>query len=150
MSLNAQAAHETSPELVVTFVRRVIEEHRIPQRTDRRNHPRKAISVPVIVEPLDEAFSPAAECFSAVTKNISTGGIGILHTEFVNSHYLRIGLSTAGETMQLLAQVKNCVKSGEMYHIGARFVVDWRNWRSKQRANSRQLTDLSNESRKVR
>jgi len=120
------------PEKVVSFVQRLVQEVGAPSKQDRRSQPRKAICVPVIVHPLDEQFQPRGEPFSAVTKDISGGGVGLIHSEVIDSAYLQIEFTIPNEQqMSLLGHVRHCTRCGPSYHIGARFVVDWNAWRDE-------------------
>lgn len=118
------------PEVVVSFVRRLLDVHRAPVESERRAQRRDSITIPVKIQPLDSRYQSTGISFCAVTKDISTGGIGLIHTDAVDSTFLQIEISSDnGETMSLLAQVKNCTPFGKCYHIGAQFVVDWSSWR---------------------
>ena len=133
------------PEAVVSFVRRLIDDYRPNVESERRAQPRKAVTIPVVVQPLDSGFQLAGEAFNAVTKDISAGGIGVMHSEQVTTRYLQVQVATQdGEQMSLLAQVKHCTPHGQYYHIGARFVVDWNRWRDNEsHSNSSRAESVS-------
>ena len=136
MSVSNLDSARHSPEVVVSFVRRLIDSHRTLVEPERRSQPREAVVIPVNVQPVDSDFRPAGDSFSAFTKDISTGGIGLIHSESVGVKYLQIEIAApSGEEMSLLAQVKNCTLKGKCYHVGARFVVDWSSWRDNEAAN---------------
>lgn len=121
------------PEVVFKFVKRLIEDHRTSFETERRNSSREAISLPILVQPLSASFQSAGPDFHAVTKDISPGGIGILHDEPVEAKYLQIEICARdGETMSLLVHVEHVTPRGQLYHVGARFVVDWSMWRESE------------------
>lgn len=126
------------PEVVVTFVKRLIEEYRSGVETERRAQTREAIALPIVVQPLNAHFQPTGDVFDAITKDFSTGGFGVIHSEQVASRYMRIEIvAQNGEEMSLLAQVEHCTPWGPNYHVGARFLVDWSLWRDNEpRSNS--------------
>ena len=113
-------------EEVVAFVDRVTKECRSYEGPERRMANRQAIAVAVAVQPLDSEFELDGESFTAVTTNISGGGIGFVHRIPVCSPYVQLTLSLeSGETFELLAAVRHCSPKADLYEIGGRFVVDW-------------------------
>lgn len=126
MSISELASLRHPPEEVVAFVKRLTRDFEKRPGSERRAQPRKAITVPVVVQRLDDEFQPVGETFSALTKDISGGGVGILHSEPVTTGYLQIQFSTSEhEQMVLLSCIRHCTPCGQAYHIGGRFVVDW-------------------------
>jgi hypothetical protein len=90
---------------------------------DRRQHPRHAISLPVIVLPLATDFRVNGDAVTMTTANISLGGAALLHTRFVDAPYLAIDFTTAGvDKMQVVLQVLRCRASGPVYEIGGKFI----------------------------
>ena len=137
MSVSNMASLRHPPEVVVSFVNRLMDDHHPHDKPERRARPREPIAIPVSAQPLDANFRPTGDVFAAVTKDISTGGIGVIHSEQIVARYLQIEIATQdGEEMSLLAQVKHCTPYGPHYHIGARFVVDWSLWRDKKAQNN--------------
>lgn len=130
MSASQLASLQHPPEVVVSFVRELMDGH---QRvvSDRRFHPRNVIELPAVVQPLDFDFQPAGQLFIATTKDVSTGGVALIHTDQVTAPYLQIEFATQeAKAMSLLAKVIHCTPYGQHFHVGARFVVDWSRWRS--------------------
>jgi hypothetical protein len=132
MSVSEVTSLRHPPEKVVAFVRRLIDGYQSHAGPERRSTPRHQIGLPVTVQPLDSSFHPIGEAFIAHTKDVSGGGVGLLHGEFVTAHFLQIEFTTSDhEQMALLARVKHCTPHGQAYHIGARFVVDWNSTRKE-------------------
>ena len=151
MSVSNLTSLRHPPEAVVSFVRRVIDGHCPRVEFERRAQPREPITIPVLVQPLDAQFQPAGDVFGAVTKDISTGGIGVLHSEPITARYLQITLAAQdGEEMSLLAQVKHCTTVGQHYHIGARFVVDWSMWRDREFRGNSDIRSVSADTERLR
>jgi hypothetical protein len=93
---------------------------------NRRSETRDAISVPIMVQPLDANFQPVGGPFCAVSRDVSGGGIGLIHTDPITAEYVHIRLTTrGGEELEVLGKVKHCTANGPYFQIGARFVVDW-------------------------
>ena len=132
MSVSNEAVLRHPPEVVVSFVQRLIQSYSAGAEgeSERRAQPRRLISIPIVVQPLDANFQPVGDVFHAMTKDISRGGVGISHNGRVAAKYLQIEVATRdGEKMTLMSKVEHCTPDGQLYHIGARFVVDWTLWR---------------------
>ena len=124
-----------TPEIVVSFVRRLVDSY-CPNDGERRAEPRVALRIPIVMQLLDENFQPIGDTFDAVTKDISTGGIRVLHMAPLNARFFQVdAVSQKGEHMSLLAEVKHCTPIGDHHEIGARFVVDWSHWRVNESPN---------------
>lgn len=127
------------PEVVVSFVRRLIEVNGTTKARDRRSRQRDEIELPISVQPLDDNFQRAGDAFAAVTKDISTGGIGLSHSEPIATRYLQIEFTNKiGDDITLAAQVRHCTPCGSNFHIGVRFVVDWSKWHGNAGSRSSQ------------
>ncbi|MCA9148758.1 MAG: PilZ domain-containing protein [Planctomycetales bacterium] len=114
---------ESSPEVITTFMQQVVVEYHNYGMGHRRSEPREAVAVPVVVQQVDSSLEPLDEPFDAVTRDISTGGIGLFHLREIKSGLIKVTM-TAPETheqMTLLARVEHCTKCGGFYIIGCRF-----------------------------
>ena len=124
--MSAQQALAQSPEVVVNFVRQLIEEQHRCVGIERRSDERESISVPVMVQPLDDQYEPQGPPFTALTRNLSGGGIGLLHNEPVSNSYIQVRLrNRASETLDVVANVRHCSFQDGHYLIGGRFVIRW-------------------------
>ena len=66
-----------------------------PVENERRQHPRYDVATTALVRPIDKNFRPAGAAFRAAVRDISAGGLRMLHTRYVGAHLLavRLGLS---------------------------------------------------------
>ena len=90
---------------------------------ERRSEGRQPLAVAVAAAPLDEELHPTGEPFALMTRDISTKGIGLVHTGPVFDAYLAVQIpSPAGEPIQVLVEVVRCNPVGDVWSIGGLFV----------------------------
>jgi hypothetical protein len=111
------------PAELIRFVDRLANE--TPRtHSEERRFPRYKLTVEVWVQPVDSNFEPLDKPFTAVSRDISTAGIGLLHTRAVRDKYLWLRLVTsAGGVMNVVVEVLRCRPIGMFYEIGAKFVA---------------------------
>jgi hypothetical protein len=100
------------------------------RRTDRR----KPVVLDIIAVPLGENRQPCGEPFLALSRNISRGGIALLHTENVRAPYLLLRIETTRH--QVIQTVVEVVRSRRFYQfteISGRFKVVSKKKRSSPR-----------------
>jgi hypothetical protein len=91
---------------------------------ERRTDKRRPIQLDVIAVPLDAQFRQIGEPFLALTRNISRGGIAILHTEKVSAPYLLLRLETQRhDVIQAIIQVVRSRTFYQFTEISGRFEV---------------------------
>jgi len=96
----------------------------IHERIEERRSPRHKLTAEVRVQPVDRHFEPTAAAFMAVTRDISTDGIGLMHDRAVRDKYLWLRLKTpGGKLMNVVVEVVRCRPLGKFYDIGGRFVA---------------------------
>jgi len=94
----------------------------VPEK-ENRNSPRRPISVRLRVIPCNESGEPAGQPFVALTRDLSAGGICLVHTRATNASHLLVVLRAQGlEPMQLVVEVLRCRAIGRFYEIAGRFV----------------------------
>lgn len=113
------------PDRIVAFVRRVAaRSYRGPERRVRERH---RVPLPVIAVPVTEDCEPVGEPFRTFTRDVSTGGVGLLHTRPVTSSHLalEIGLRDgSGAPLQVLVRVLRCRRINDhLFDIGGEFVT---------------------------
>jgi hypothetical protein len=108
---------------------------------ERRTDKRKPVVLDVIAVPLDAQRQPAGEPFLALTRNISHGGISILHTEKVSAPYLLLRLETQRhQTIQAVIQVVRSRSFYQFTEISGRFEVSVEKKRLAARSPKRKST----------
>ena len=111
------------PTELLRFVHRVAEET-LRDHVEERQFPRYKLTVEVWVQPVNSDFEPLGDPFTAVSRDISTSGIGLMHTRAIRDKYLWLRLATqGGGTMNVVVEVLRCRPIGMFYDIGAKFVA---------------------------
>ena len=111
------------PAELIRFVHQLASET-LRQRAEERKFPRYKLTVEVWVQPVDADFEPLDKPFTAVSRDISTGGIGLIHTRAIRDKYLWLRLvKPGGGAMNVIVEVLRCRPVGTFYEIGAKFVV---------------------------
>ena len=82
--------------------------------------------VSVSVRLLDDHLHELGTSLEAVTRDISSDGIGLVCEQPIAAEYIRVQLTTPkGEPMDVLANVRHCSPDGQRYHVGVSIVADW-------------------------
>jgi hypothetical protein len=102
---------------------------------ERRSEKRRPVVLNIIAVPLDEDRNPCGEPFLALSRNISRGGIALLHTEMVKSPYLLLRIETLRhEVIQAVVQVVRARNFYQFTEISGRFVANAKKKRSSPRS----------------
>jgi hypothetical protein len=119
----SSVAARPSAELV-SFARRQIRNARANEClfSERRSEARLHLAVPVLVRPLDDDFNPVGEYFSAVTRDISPSGVGLIAEQPISYRHVVLRMHLANEEVTVIAEVKWHKPMGPFEGIGCRFV----------------------------
>lgn len=90
---------------------------------ERRTENRCAVAIPVLAQPVDAQFNAIGAPFSAVTRDISPQGIGLVHSEDVKHSLLALQMSLAEQETNLVARVRWSKQLGPLYVFGTSFVA---------------------------
>jgi hypothetical protein len=108
------------------------------ENDERRTEKRKPVVLDVIAVPLDAQFRQTGEPFLALTRNISQGGIAILHTEKITAPYLLLRLEThRHEAIQAIIEVVRTRTFYQFTEISGRFEVSPEKKQSAGRSTKR-------------
>ena len=111
------------PRQLVEFVKQLVRET-VTARVEERQEQRYKVAIPVVVQSLDLEFRPTAESFKAMSRDISPGGIGLIHTRALKEKHLLLRLETnSGDQMAVVMEVLRCRPIGLFYDIGGRFIA---------------------------
>jgi hypothetical protein len=73
---------------------------------ERRADTRYVVAIPSIVQPLDEAYQLQDNRFFAATRDISMGGIALIHTQPLTAEFAGVKLTLPdGTSIELLVEV---------------------------------------------
>lgn len=116
------------PQEIVEFVERLIGQYKQDDRfcgaNERRSEQRHPIAVPIIARPVGEDLQSAGEPFVAVTKDISTRGVALLHHEPIDSKYMAVRLTDRdGRKLTGAIEVLRCRQVGQFFEVGGKFVT---------------------------
>jgi hypothetical protein len=86
-------------------------------------HKRYRMAVPVVAVPLGFDFKIAGEPLRMTTKDISLGGVSLIHTRFTDQPYFALGFTAAGvEYVQVIAEILSVRNFGPVYEVAGQFV----------------------------
>jgi hypothetical protein len=113
------------PERIAAFVRRVAgRSYNGPERRLRERH---RVPLPVIAVPISDDGEPVGDAFRTFTRDVSTGGVGLLHTRPITSSHLALEIGArdgSGATLQVLVRVLRCRRINDhLYDVGCEFVT---------------------------
>lgn len=97
---------------------------RTEQADERRQRDRfrMVTSVPAIA--VDEECRPIGEPFMLMTRDISTTGIALVHTEPIDAKRVVVEMTgAAGECIQIAIEILRSRRVGDFYEIGGRYVA---------------------------
>jgi CheY-like chemotaxis protein len=93
---------------------------------ERRESERASLLATVTVVPLNGSWEPCGEPFKAVARDVSEGGLSLLHTRAVTAEYLALRWSTlgaSGQQINLILEVHRCQPMGPFYEVAGRFAT---------------------------
>ncbi len=91
---------------------------------ERRTHTRYVVALRSIVQPLGDEHRPFGNSFHAVTRDISAGGMALVHTQPVAAKFLEVTLSSPeGNDIKVLLRVLRVSRLGTYYDIAGEFVT---------------------------
>jgi hypothetical protein len=112
---------QLTPEAVSNLVNNS-QTRRVPF-VEKRNYQRIPMVAHVPAMPLDENNEPVGPPFMVMTRNISTVGISLIHSEAIDAKRLAIELqASSGGRIQLAVEVLRCQKLGDFYEIGGKLI----------------------------
>jgi hypothetical protein len=117
-----------SQDEITAFVEQLIwqfiEQGLYYQGPNRRKEKRHPINVSVRTTPLDENLHPAGDPFITTTRDISNGGIALIHSETVPAPFLAVELKDLeGVWFQAAVEILRRRPVGPFFEIAGKFVV---------------------------
>lgn len=109
------------PSELVDFAERQVRHARF-EGSDRRTEKRHLMVVPALLLPLDSSGRAQGPPFPAVTRDISTKAIGLIHTDSLRHSRLALHIQLAGVQANVIAELVWCQPLGPFYFSGCRFV----------------------------
>lgn len=126
INMNTTAAKVVSSDVLAAQLQEIIVEYDSYKKQYRRAEPRESVSIPVEAVELDDDFMPLSDPIHMVTRDISTGGMGMFHTQRLSAKYLRLQFSSpfSLESFSVIGRVEHCTPCGKYFIIGCAFVTD--------------------------
>ncbi|MFV2065712.1 MAG: hypothetical protein ACC645_01940 [Pirellulales bacterium] len=121
IEFDATQVEQPSAEVAAIIAKLVPQEREEPEH---RQFPRHCVTLAVSAVPVDEAHRPTDASFVALTRNISQGGISLIHSSPVAAKLLAIELPMPGsEPLQVVVRLDRCRRIGEFYELAGPFVT---------------------------
>lgn len=116
--------YEHSTQAITSFIESVDGKVLSFEGHERRTHARYVVAIPSVVWPLDKEHRPQGKSLFAVTRDISVGGISLIHSQPATTKFLGVKLTLANEKeIHLLIKVLRCRPLGTYYDIAGEFVT---------------------------
>ena len=112
-----------SADDVFDLIGRLWDSHDTPVQENRASD-RRPISLPVFVQPVNDHLQPVGEPFTAISRNISLGGIGFIASCPVETRLAQIRCQGLFADQSLLIEIRHQNPVGDFYLIGGTFLVD--------------------------
>ena len=99
--------------------------HNVYRGQERRSQIRFIVAAPVVAQVVDEQYAPVGEPFQVILRDISTGGVCLLHPTSIESRFLAVTLAHPTDehaTVQVVVEICSRRVDGPMFRIGASFV----------------------------
>ena len=110
---------EASPELRAFAERQALQAMEQTPPVDRRGQNRITIAVPAILQLVDASIKPLGNPFAALTRDITSEGLGlIVENELPSEELYAIQIGEGGNSACLLAQSIWCQPTGPFYLTG--------------------------------
>ena len=130
MTSNLQAAEQPkSTNQISEFMKQVeaiyLLEYAKTIGVERRNSKRMPITMPVCVTELDEHFQPTDYQHHAVTRDISTTGVGLVTTNPIGRKVVELTFQPyQGQSFSTIAETIYCNEHGYYFQVGFQFVAE--------------------------
>jgi DNA-binding response OmpR family regulator len=122
-----QTAHDElaePPQAMLNFLERNFEE---PGAIgERRKTDRVSLLATVVAVPVNRKFEPVGEAFKAAARDVSQGGMSMLHTRAVTSEYLALrwqSLASKNSFIKVVMKLCRCRPMGPFYEVAGEFVM---------------------------
>ncbi len=113
--------HLGSPsDAVASLVAKLVSEE--SGEADRRAHVRHPLMMAIATVAVDDDVQPVAEPVTMITRDISSHGIGLIHTQPVDAKWIVIELPLQTGTEQFVMEVVRCHPVDRFYDVGGRFI----------------------------
>lgn len=116
-----------SPHVIAAFVARLtagLHPIMYVKGAEKRSQPRYILSIPVDVQPLDRMFNLHGDAFQVQTRDISTTGIGLIHSQAADTQFLTLRLAHPdGEQLDTVVKVLWSRQRGRRFDIGVSFIT---------------------------
>lgn len=117
-----------SPEHIHSFVNEIESTYLLdrPRKigTERRAVERMAVTMPVGITPLDEQLKPSNYELNAITRDLSSKGVGLVSNSPIAREYVLLTFQPfQGNSFDVVAKVIYCNDLGYYFQIGCEFQV---------------------------
>ena len=115
-----------TPEDIFEAVSWALSRKQAERNSDRRISERTIVHLPIVVQQIDEHGEPHGHRFTAITKDVSVGGIGIMSQQAIDSPQILVQFeSPEAIKTSLLLNLHYSYQVGPFFFAGASFCADW-------------------------
>ncbi len=120
LQFNASTPRDATQELAKFVAQLAAREHCDERRETRRHE----FVTPTLAMPVDDQFRAQGETLVVLTRDISTNGASLIHTEQLNANYVALQLtSPGGPALQVVMRVVRCRPLGPYFEVAGPFVT---------------------------
>jgi CheY-like chemotaxis protein len=112
------------PQAMLNYLERNFEEPGL--KGERRKADRVSLLATVVAVPVNARFEPVGEAFKAAARDVSQGGMSMLHTRAVSSEYLALrwqSLASKNSFIKVVMKLCRCRPMGPFYEVAGEFVM---------------------------
>lgn len=110
------------PSAIARFLHHLVD--KTPVGCERRRTSRYPIVIPVVAQPFSSSFCSTDPSFMALTRDLSSTGLALVHTRAVGAELLAVELAGGkNNRMQLVMRVLRCRPFHHLYEIAGDFLV---------------------------
>jgi CheY-like chemotaxis protein len=112
------------PQAMLNFLERNFEEP--GAGGERRKSDRVSLLATVIAIPVNRQFEPAGEPFKGAARDVSQGGMSLLHTRAISSEYVALrwqSLASKNSFIKVVMKLTRCRPMGPFYEVAGQFVM---------------------------
>ena len=92
---------------------------------EKRSEKRVNITLPVILTPLDDDFWPMDYRVHAVTRDLSTEGVGLVCNTPIAAKFISVTFQHAtGESVRVIAKILRTEEVGHYFRFGCKFIAE--------------------------
>lgn len=123
--MNLTRPQLASPEDIFALVQEIMLQQDYDHELDQRICERQPLFQPVVLQFTDAELSPLGNEISAITKDISVGGLGLIAPQAALGPNVIVNFQNNSNSFPILLEIRHCHHIGAFYLMGGQFCADW-------------------------